>query len=302
MQIIILGTDRSTGPDLTAYKNALITTGLTRLPPMNTLESRQMPFQGSIEEHITLLRSTDKVLDELIKHPRLQEIATPTFLHPDLHMRNIFVDPTDPTKLTSIMNWQNSGIEPAFRYADEVPDCATPRRITNPEDAEEARLTAQDLCSQMFDGSVKALTPRLASARSIDPDLLQLFRYSHRSWRDGVAALTEELIAISARWEELGLVGRCPYTPPAGADLAKHKKRLFLFETSLMLRNQLAELLGVQADGWVPTELWEEKKLAHKAAFEQLVCDAENDKDSDITVDELKAVWPFDLPDASNGC
>jgi aminoglycoside/choline kinase family phosphotransferase len=60
------------------------------------------------------------------EEPRIRNAATPTLLHPDLHKRNIFVSDDDPAVITGIIDWQSSSIEPAFWYADDVPDFARP--------------------------------------------------------------------------------------------------------------------------------------------------------------------------------
>jgi aminoglycoside/choline kinase family phosphotransferase len=60
------------------------------------------------------------------EEPRIRNAVTPTLLHPDLHKRNIFVSDDDPAVITGIIDWQSSSIEPAFWYADDVPDFARP--------------------------------------------------------------------------------------------------------------------------------------------------------------------------------
>lgn len=57
---------------------------------------------------------------------QIQGAATPVLLHHDLNKRNIFVSEDDPAIVTSIIDWQSTSIEPAFWYADEAPDFATP--------------------------------------------------------------------------------------------------------------------------------------------------------------------------------
>jgi hypothetical protein len=69
---------------------------------------------------------------------------------------------------------------------------------------------------------VRAYIPRLAAVRTIDHELLRLFRYCHRTWVDGITVLRDELINLSTRWEEFGLPSPCPYTPPSGRALQGH--------------------------------------------------------------------------------
>jgi hypothetical protein len=41
-------------------------------------------------------------------------VSKPVFLHPDFKNRNIFVDQSNPTRVTKIIGWQAAAIEPAF--------------------------------------------------------------------------------------------------------------------------------------------------------------------------------------------
>ncbi|XHG05866.1 hypothetical protein AWENTII_009078 [Aspergillus wentii] len=86
---------------------------------------QQLPYQGSVQEHINLLHTSQKVLEHLIKDSRIQNAASPTLIHPDLHKRNIYVNPNDPTIITGIIDWQSTSIEPAFIYTNETPDFAS---------------------------------------------------------------------------------------------------------------------------------------------------------------------------------
>lgn len=59
-----------------------------------------------------------------------------------------------------------------------------------------------------FDACLHGLVPRLSAARRLDNNLLRPFRYCHRTWRNSAVAFRQELIEISNRWKELGLVNR----------------------------------------------------------------------------------------------
>ncbi|KAL6704927.1 hypothetical protein ACN47E_007472 [Coniothyrium glycines] len=63
-----------------------------------------------------------KALDcylKLLKYllPEDQSIGTAHMWHSDLHGANIFVDPTQPTKITGIIDWQSSQIAPLYVHA-----------------------------------------------------------------------------------------------------------------------------------------------------------------------------------------
>lgn len=113
----------SLGAELQAYCSGLIDTGFSRIPKSDG-PVEELPYRGSVQEHLRLLDISEKVIEELIKAPIIQQVASPTLLHPDLHKRNIFVSEEDPSCVTAIIDWQSTSIEPTFVYANETPDLA----------------------------------------------------------------------------------------------------------------------------------------------------------------------------------
>lgn len=64
-------------------------------------------------------------MQSLIKNKRIKDAATPTLLHPDFNMRNIYVSVEEPTVITGLIDWQSASIELAFLYSNETPDFAS---------------------------------------------------------------------------------------------------------------------------------------------------------------------------------
>lgn len=62
------------------------------------------------------------VLEALSRDPRIEKVSAPLLLHPDLHKRNIFVDPDNLTKITAVIDWQSTCLDPALFYFQEIPD------------------------------------------------------------------------------------------------------------------------------------------------------------------------------------
>ena len=177
--------------------------------------------------HVRLLNIGREVIRKLAQDLRVWRAATPTLCHADLHKRNIFVSDDDPSVITDLIDWQSSSIEPAFEYADYVPDFAAPMTDASPED-KPAKIQVA-LCRQAFDVCLQGLILKLYIARTLDNDPLRPFRYYHRTWRDGAAAFRHELIGISSRWKELGLAGFCPYILPTSNELLDHQKEFQSF-------------------------------------------------------------------------
>lgn len=227
---------------------------------------------------------------------RVLNAAAPTLYHADLHKRNIFVSDDDPTIVTDLIDWQSSSIEPAFEYADEMPDFAAPTPNFSLED-QPAEKNAE-LCRQAFDACMHGLIPKLSAAKVLDENLLRPFRYCHRTWRDGAVAFRQEMVEISSRWKELGLANSCPYKLPTSDELLVHQKEYETFVTAQQLKQKLMYLLDTTSDGWVPADLWEAAKVAHKEAFDefvQAIRNAENTGDRSLSEENFLKIWPFDI-------
>jgi hypothetical protein len=214
-------------------------------------------------------------------------------MHPDLHLHNIFVDPDDPTTITAFIDWQGTSIEPAFEHAGMVLDLETTQLHFPGKRNSEG--DSHRVLERAYDAFVRAYIPRLAAVRTIDDDLLRLFRYCHRTWVDGITVLRDELINLSTRWEEFGLPSPCPYTPPSGRALQDHEKDHQLFLQALELKESLTDQLQTTKDGWIQSELWDETQENHTNAFMTL-SEVISQPDSDMTIQELEAIWPFDKP------
>ena len=256
------------------------------MPPTDKLPDKQPSYQGSVSEHLKLLNLGLKVFPKLLEHPQIRSNAAPTLFHPDLHKRNIFVSKDDPTVLTGFIDWQATSIEPAFYYADDTPDFAS----CTPEQASSTEVTAEGLCSKAFGASLVFLAPRLAAARAVDETLLRPFRYCHRTWRDGIVPFTHELLQLRQRWQDLGFEGACPVPALSPEEQRIYEERLEVYDKMLEVRQDIVETLGVEQDGWVWKDRWEETRNAHRYVYETVMAGIEEEKDRE----EMKLMWPFD--------
>lgn len=240
--------------------------------------------------------------------PLIQNTASPTLLHANLHKRNIYVSNDDSTLVTGLIDWQSTSVEPAFVYANETPDFAAhPDNVSPVDDGRETpageRETDENkkyknalICSQTFDVCMKDFVLKLRAARALDDRLLRSFRYCHTSWRDSAAAVRQELIEVSKAWKELGLTGSCSYVPTE-EELVEHKKQYEDFKTVQKLKLWLIRALDTNSDEWVPTDAWERSKVAHREAFEkwiQAARDAERTGEDNMSEEKARRMWPFD--------
>ncbi|GLB12039.1 hypothetical protein AtubIFM57258_009317 [Aspergillus tubingensis] len=271
--------------DLYEYCDGLIDAGLSRLPAVDSETKRRPMYHGSVETHKMLLAQTRDLMRCMSQDSRIMDCATPVLFHPDLHKRNIFVSEDDPSEITAIIDWQAASIEPAFWYADEIPDFATENEV----------------CTRAFDVCTQFLIPTLSKPRLMDQNLFRPFRYSYRTWKDGAVALHHDLIDTSQNWEKLGFAGPCPYAVPPPHELADHQKKYRLFKAAHNLRYDLAGLLNTATDGWVPTGDWEAAQTAHHEMFDGMLqavlTNPEIDDPDEPVKDEetLRSIWPFDI-------
>jgi hypothetical protein len=248
----------------------------------------------------------EQVIAVLANHPQIRATSAPTLLHPDFNKRNIFVSVDDPTKITAVIDWQGTGVEPAFMYAVETPDFAEDPYdgmmlgLDPTEDANTLHKTERDskyfkdqeLCCKFYEVYIRGFVPKIASARSLDENLTRLFRLCLSSWRYGAVVMRDELIKISERWVELGLEGSYPYlwTPE---ELSKHQEQYNDYEIAQKLKMKVMKILGTDSDGWVPTNVWEESKIAHQSMLDLWLRSAEEDKG--MTWEKACQLWPFDI-------
>ncbi|PIG86651.1 hypothetical protein AARAC_005358 [Aspergillus arachidicola] len=288
--------------DPSSYSLGLIKSGYTRIPQGYMVKDEQLPYRGSVQDHTELMKASQKVLDRLIQDSRIQKAASPTLIHADLHKRNIYVSPDDPTVVTGVIDWQSTSVEPAFTYCNETPDFASPPSESplaevdeSAPDDQKKKLNDAKICHQPYDVYMKGLVPKLRQAMLLDPALFRPFLYCHTTWRDSATALRQELMELSARWSDLGMQGSCPYLPDE-QQVANHAKLYEDFETVQRLKMWLRGSLGTDSDGWVPNDVWEAAKDAHRAAYNEWIETARNAeaKGDELTVEKADRLWPFD--------
>ncbi|KAI3394042.1 hypothetical protein diail_3307, partial [Diaporthe ilicicola] len=264
------------------FTRGLLDTGISRIPDETPLT--RPAFRGTVEEHVALLSEAEAVIQVLSRDPRIEEISSPILLHPDLHKRNIFVDPDEPTKITAIIDWQSTCLDPALLYFNEVPDlCQHPRGIAydamdsykgthdqTPEEAEKEDTLRKEVAilRATWDFSLEAASPKLHAAQTLEHALIRPFRHCSTTWQHGICGFRSDLINLSQGWADLGLSGSCPYQPTK-EELAKHTTQWEDFEAALNLERGLINILSTDEEGFVHADNWDVVKEASKALLEK---------------------------------
>lgn len=109
------------GSSLDAYLDALGNRELrciaevTRLPRSHTSICGPGLYQPTRQKKTRAAHLYLKLFKALT--PSDQDLAWPTAWHPDLHEENIFVDPADPTVITTLIDWQSTEVIPLMFQA-----------------------------------------------------------------------------------------------------------------------------------------------------------------------------------------
>lgn len=254
------------------------------------------------EDHLLLLETSRKTLEVIGNTTALQDSCSPLLLHPDLNARNIFVDPDNPTKILGIIDWQSTAIEPAFAHALETPDFAEEQSLDKTIDADvpvefhEAQNHARN-CRKTW-AAMAFLCPKLGKATTLNPALCRYLAGISSGCSDEAISLRSLLTDVSNEWNELGILGICPYhSNQEDADLLS--EALDQLDSTQRLRVYLSRLLRCETDGWIEEERWDEAIPIYREQYAEFVsaCIAsreehETEEDAMKNADKL---WPFDL-------
>lgn len=150
--------------------------------PQSNSKQKPLSYQGSIDEHIRLLQTSESVLKRLVEDSRIQNATLPTLTHTNLHKRNVYVQPHDRTTIAGIIDWQSTSIDPAFVYANETPDFASPSdrcqleedKSTDPGPEKKKKLNDAKICHKTYEVIMKSLIPKLRPAKLLDPILYDI--------------------------------------------------------------------------------------------------------------------------------
>lgn len=255
-----------------------------------------------VEDHSRLLESSRKILELVGDSTALQEYCSPLLLHPDLHARNIFVDPNDPTKILGIIDWQSAAIEPAFVHAAETPDFAEEPLLDKTLDADvlhdshdpqaHARRCKKTWAVLIF------LCPKLGKATTLNTTLCRYLTNVSSGCSDEPILLRSLLTDVSNEWSDLGLPGVCPYQP-SQVDVKSLSVDLDHLESTQRLQAFLSRLLRCETDGWIEEGRWDEVVPIYREQYAEFVsaCIGSREQDETVQDAEEKAnkLWPFDL-------
>ncbi|KZF21497.1 hypothetical protein L228DRAFT_261664 [Xylona heveae TC161] len=186
--------------------------------------------------HVQLLELYLTLLPYIL--PPVEEVTSAVLWHEELYFDHIFVDETDRTKITGIIDWQGIYAAPLFMQAGfpaiaystepyewgtimpQLPDDYETLSEADKETAKD-RLRVQRLkkfyemaCLQLGNPlAYKAMRSRFLC--SVDPSIL-ILHLAGRIWQDGPVPFQELLLQIYEKWDGIclsrGLDVACPVT------------------------------------------------------------------------------------------
>ncbi|KAL1854990.1 hypothetical protein Plec18170_004402 [Paecilomyces lecythidis] len=266
------------------------------------------PGKKSPEDYISLLEKYLALAPYLLPRARDSPLNRPTLRHPDLNPNNIFVSPDGA--ISCIIDWQHTTVEPrllvaGYPRAFENPDTEQSSRLEEPSlptDYEtlppDEKLEAEELYRRrllfyyyrVYNGHFNKA--HLQALR--DPLLLPrqfLVDRASRQWSGNLMSLKGALVRMIVYWPHL------PDTQGVPCPVQFHEEELDGFaekEEQWFEVNQVVnywrEQVGVNEDGWVSNERYEEavERIAELKA--SLIAIAEGDEED---IQYLEKGWLF---------
>jgi hypothetical protein len=249
---------------------------------------------------------------QLVKHllPKNQSIGTSHLWHGDLHVANVFVNPSKPTEIVGIIDWQSTELAPLYfqarqpQFLDfEGPQVEglerprLPKDIESMEESEQKRrrkLHVDQMLSFMYTTIVKHRMPLLYSAMEFQQTLSFLLLLLPRNMLiDGEASYLAQLVELEAIWETLPGSKGVPY-PFSFSE----EERIIIKTDSNGVSEGMAAMRGVQKaigdlapqQGLVKTESYDEALDALQQMRDQVIEQyAMNEDEAEI----WRKAWPF---------
>lgn len=249
--------------------------------------------------------------EELIKFlPTDRSVASSCLWHGDLHVANIFVNPSKPTEIVGLIDWQSTELAPLYFHARQphIIDYDGPavnglKRPSPPKEVEQldpdAKRAAQALYLQqslcvLYNTLVHQQSPRLYGALEFQqtPSYLLLL-LARNIVVDGEATYLSQVAELEKVWDMLPDVHGAVYPFSFSAeDKVEMKADVEGVERGMDLMRRIKESLGelFPEQGIVRHEQYGKTLDALSQMREQVIEDfANNEQEREV----WKAEWPF---------
>ena len=256
---------------------------------------------------MNILRDYLKVAAHIV--PEDPELCQPTIRHPDLSPNNIFI--SESGDITGVIDWQHSTILPLFLQA-KIPkhfqnwgddDSETFRRPELPTDFDSLGESEKEKELELY--RRRQLHYFYMGCTSINnrPHFLAMIKHSlivrnrlydtaGRPWEGDNTSLKAEIVQTATCWPEIATSAMKEADFPVkyfDAEVAECLRIDAEQKDSDAQMQRVRDFIGVNIDGWVPTEHYEEARSKERYIKEQALEAAETEEERK----EINEQWPW---------
>ncbi|KAF3005696.1 hypothetical protein E8E13_005421 [Curvularia kusanoi] len=292
---VTAGFDRGPWNSLEAYHTAIGHREMTCISQFPELPKSPVTLCGPGTYQPTRARKLEALRHYLniIRHilPKDENITLSHLWHEDLHVGNIFVDPSEPTKVVGLIDWQSTELSPLYFHARQphfidyegspINGLERPQPRKDLDKLEpsarreaEALYLYQSLCS-LYMTLISRQNPRLYEAIEFQntPQYEHLL-LARNILIDGEVAYLSKLAELESTWSDLSVdnTSICPFTLPDKDrnDLEAEMQGVIRgMEAMRSIRDSLGELFPEQ--GIVRPEQFDETLDALNQMKEQVI-------------------------------
>lgn len=225
-------------------------------------------YRPSKSLKVEVLQDYLKVATQIL--PNDASLSKPTLWHSDLHSENIFVDPSQPTKILNVIDWQAVNVSPLFlqarhpsliEFEGPIPEGFRP--ITLPDNfddmSQEAQHQAKNLRAaqslyKLYEILMLRQCPEIAHALQFRDTLPgQITGLASSIFSDGEPILQGFLIRLQEEWATcVGSSIPCPLSFTPEIKTQQQRLEASWSEGVELMHEVLTEIGAYQGwDGWV---------------------------------------------------
>ncbi|KAF2845642.1 hypothetical protein T440DRAFT_502359 [Plenodomus tracheiphilus IPT5] len=293
-------------PSLPAFGVALAEREIIARTEQNPKIVPYGPPRASTEDQSAILEIAKEVFLKMDAKTLPGRLPWPTLWHTDPHMGNIYVSDTEPTQITSVIDWQSTVVSPLFyqvRFPEFIsigedyelgPKIPTlPENINDMDDNDQAIIRfkrKQTMLGKAYEAASGFKNKSVFKSLRLPPFFRQLFLHCGEAWEEGTVPLRTYLIAIADVWNEAGFSGDCP-CKFSEDEKQRYQQEFQEYRDHQKIYQIAREYIGTDTDGWIgPDDDFEEKQQRNKELLELcMLHSAEYGK----SAEEIWRIWPY---------
>ena len=277
-----------------------------RIQQQSLVSSSGTP-RGSVDEQFTVLNMAKEVMSRLDTVTLINRVSRPVLWHTDLHMGNIYSKPEDPTKISSLIDWQSTVVSPLYLQArfpeflsvDDDYVLGLTEKPKLPQDYQDMDANDKKLAKLKFDKTVVSKFYELSTAnqhpRTHNAFLMpwftrELFIRCGEVYEEGAIPLRACLIEFADAWSELGFPGECPFSF-SEEDIRKHGQQFQDYHDFHRVQEIARKFLSTDSEGWISPQLdFTERQRMNTELLQEIM---HRSNEFNKTREEIQLIWPF---------